>query len=185
MMAPAMDRRRATHLSKFLSLVLRHEPKAAGIELDGNGWVAIDVLLAGCAAHGAAMTREELLQIVRASDKQRFAVDGDRIRANQGHSVRVDLALPTAIPPATLFHGTVARYLEAIRRDGLRPGARTHVHLSPDRETAHRVGQRRGQPIVLVVDAAGMSAAAFTFHRSENGVWLTEWVPPRYLTFPG
>jgi putative RNA 2'-phosphotransferase len=180
-----MDPARALHLSRFLSLVLRHEPQAAGVELDANGWVAIDRLLAGCAAHGAALTREELLEIVRSSDKERFAVEGERIRANQGHSVRIALALPVAVPPTTLFHGTVARSLDAIRRDGLRPGARTHVHLSPDRETARKVGARRGIPIVLEVDAGGMTADAFTFHLSQNGVWLTEWVPPRYLRFPG
>jgi putative RNA 2'-phosphotransferase len=178
------DGSRTIHLSKFLSLVLRHEPEAAGVQLDENGWVAIDVLLAGCAAHGVALTREELLELVRSSDKQRFAIVGDRIRANQGHSVPVDLALAAVPPPATLFHGTVARSLASIRREGLRPRARTHVHLSPDRETARRVGARRGSPVILEVDAAGMDAAGFTFHRSENGVWLTEWVPPRFLTFP-
>lgn len=175
---------RSIHLSKFLSLVLRHRPEAAGVQLDENGWVAIDVLLAGCAAHGVALTREELLELVRSSDKQRFAVVGDRIRASQGHSVPIDLALAAASPPATLFHGTVARFLDSIRRDGLRPRARTHVHLSLDRETARRVGARRGAPVILEVDAAGMDAEGFTFHRSENGVWLTEWVPPRFLTFP-
>ena len=183
-MASVADRSRTIHLSKFLSLVLRHKPETADVLLDGNGWVDIDVLLAGCAAHGVSLTREELLEIVRSSDKQRFAVVGDRIRANQGHSVRIDLALPNAVPPATLFHGTVARNLDSIRRDGLRPRSRTHVHLSPDRETARRVGARRGSPIILEVDAAGMAAAAFTFHRSENGVWLTEWVPPLFLRFP-
>jgi putative RNA 2'-phosphotransferase len=178
------DGSRTIHLSKFLSLVLRHEPEAAGVQLDENGWVAIDVLLAGCAAHGVALTREELLELVRSSDKQRFAIVGDRIRANQGHSVPIDLALAAVPPPATLFHGTVARPLDSIRREGLRPRARTHVHLSHDRETARRVGARRGSPVILEVDAAGMDAAGFTFHRSENGVWLTAWVPPGFLTFP-
>lgn len=175
---------RRIRLSKFLSLVLRHDPGAAGIALDRNGWVEIDVLLAGCAAHGVPLTREELLEIVRTSDKQRFAIAGDRIRANQGHSVAVDLALPPADPPARLFHGTVERFLDAIRADGLRPRSRMHVHLSPDLETARRVGARRGAPVVLEVDAAAMAAAGFTFHRSENGVWLTAWVPPPYLKFP-
>lgn len=179
-----MDSRRATHLSRFLSLVLRHRPEAAGVRLDGQGWIAIDALLAGCAAHGVAMTRAELLEVVRTSDKRRFAVVGERIRANQGHSVPVDLALPPTLPPPVLFHGTVAAALASIRADGLRPGARAHVHLSADRETARRVGARRGPPVILEVDAAGMAGAAFAFHRSENGVWLTAWVPPRFLTFP-
>jgi putative RNA 2'-phosphotransferase len=111
-------------------------------------------------------------------------VSGDRIRASQGHSVEVDLGLSPAPPPATLFHGTVERFLASIRREGLVPGARTHVHLSADVETARRVGQRRGAPVVLVVDAAAMAAAGLTFRRSENGVWLTDRVPPEYLTFP-
>jgi len=179
-----MDSRRATHISRFLSLVLRHRPEAAGLRLDAQGWIAIDALLAGCAAHGEALTREELLEVVRSSDKQRFAVEGGRIRANQGHSVPVDLGLPPTVPPPMLFHGTVAAALEPIRADGLRPGERTHVHLSGDRETARRVGARRGVPVVLEVDAAGMAGAGFTFHRSENGVWLTAWVPPRFLAFP-
>lgn len=163
---------------------MRHAPEAAGVSLDANGWVDIDVLLAGCASKGVTLTREELLEIVRTSDKQRFAVAGNRIRANQGHSVRVNLALPAAAPPAILFHGTVERSLDAIRREGLRPRARTHVHLSADRENARRVGARRGAPVILEVDAAGMAAAGFTFVRSENGVWLTDRVPPLYLTFP-
>ena len=179
-----MDRRRAIHVSRFLSLVLRHRPDAAGVTLDREGWVDIDELLAGCAAHGASLTRDELLQLVRESDKQRFAVSGERIRANQGHSVDVDLALSPATPPPTLYHGTVDRFLAAIRREGLLPGARTHVHLSPDVETARRVGARRGAPVVLVVDAAAMASAGRVFYQSENGVWLTDRVPPEYLTFP-
>ncbi len=179
-----MNRRRAAHVSKFLSLVLRHRPEAAGVTLDREGWVRIDDLLAGCAAHGIAITRLELLDIVRGSDKQRFAVDRERIRANQGHSVAVELGLPPSVPPVTLFHGTVARFIASIRREGLLPGSRTHVHLSPDPETARRVAVRRGQPVVLVVDAGAMTAAGLPFYRSENGVWLTERVPPRYLMFP-
>ncbi len=179
-----MSRRQAIHASKFLSLVLRHRPDAAGVTLDAEGWVGIDELLAGCAARGVAITRAELLEVVRDSDKQRFAIDGERIRANQGHSVEIDLALPPSVPPARLFHGTVARFLASIVREGLLPGARRHVHLSPDVETARRVGMRRGEPVVLTVDAGAMTAAGLIFYRSENGVWLTDRVPPQFLTFP-
>lgn len=132
------------------------------------------------------MTREELLDIVTHSDKQRFAIstDGLRIRANQGHSVEVDLALMPIEPPAVLFHGTVARFLDAIEREGLRAGERTHVHLSADVETAKKVGARRGAPVILEVDAAAMHRAGLEFFRSANGVWLTAAVPPQYLRFP-
>lgn len=119
------------------------------------------------------------------NDKRRFTVDGDRIRANQGHTVTVDLELPPAEPPAYLYHGTVARHLDAIRAEGLRPMFRHHVHLSPDRETATRVGARRGRPVVLSVDAGAMHHDGLVFHVSANGVWLTDAVPPRYLRFPG
>ncbi len=166
--------------------MLRHQPGAAGISLDREGWVAIDVLLAGCAAQGRPITREELLEIVATSDKQRFAIsaDGLCIRANQGHSVEVDLALAPVEPPAVLFHGTVARFLDAIRREGLRAGERTHVHLSADVTTAKKVGARRGAPVILEVDAAAMHRAGLQFFCSANGVWLTAAVPPQYLRFP-
>jgi putative RNA 2'-phosphotransferase len=180
-----MNESRATRVSKFLALVLRHRPEAAGVTLDPEGWVSIDALVAGCVEHGHPLTRAELLEVVRLSDKQRFAVRDGLIRANQGHSVAVDLALAPRRPPDVLFHGTVQRFLPPIRRDGLLRGKRTHVHLSPDVETARRVGQRRGEAIVLEVDAAAMADAGLAFYRSENGVWLTDFVAPRYLKFPG
>ncbi len=169
--------------SKFLSLVLRHQPELIGLRLDEAGWVPVAELLEGCRRAGQAITLEELKEIVRTSDKQRFALseDGTRIRANQGHSIDVDLGLEPASPPAVLFHGTVERFLPAIRREGLRPMSRHDVHLSADQETATRVGARRGKPVVLTVDAAGMSAAGHTFRISANGVWLVAAVPPEYL----
>ncbi|MFM9369003.1 RNA 2'-phosphotransferase [Streptomyces sp. Da 82-17] len=175
---------RNVKVSKYLSKHLRHEPGRIGLTLDPAGWTEIDALLDAAAAHGFPITRAELDRAVATNDKQRFAVDGGRIRANQGHSVDVDLGLPTATPPAYLFHGTVAAHLDAIRREGLRPMNRHDVHLSPDRETATRVGARRGRPIVLSVDAGAMHADGHTFRRSENGVWLTAAVPPRYLRLP-
>ncbi|MFJ6853978.1 RNA 2'-phosphotransferase [Streptomyces sp. NPDC091271] len=176
-----MDERRTVKVSKYLSKHLRHEPDRIGISLDPNGWVAVDELLRACAEHGVTITREDLDHVVAVNDKQRFTVDGDRIRANQGHSVTVDLGLPPAEPPAYLYHGTVARTLDAIRTEGLRPMNRHHVHLSPDRETAVRVGARRGTPVVLAVDAGAMHRAGHLFHVSANGVWLTDSVPPGYL----
>jgi uncharacterized protein (TIGR02452 family) len=176
----------SVRVSKFLSLVLRHDPGRIGITLDDAGWTDVAGLLAACAADGVAITRDELTAIVASSDKQRFALspDGERIRANQGHSVEVDLQLAPAMPPARLFHGTVARVVEAIRAQGLLRGERHHVHMSADLETATRVGGRRGKPVILTVRADEMVAAGHVFYRSDNGVWLVEHVPPSFIEFP-
>ena len=173
-------------LSKFLSLVLRHEPERTGLQLDAAGWVGVDALLAGAARAGVPITRERLKAIVANSDKQRFAFDasGERIRANQGHSVAVELGYASATPPDVLFHGTVAKFIEAIRREGLVKGSRHHVHLSPDEATARKVGQRRGVPVILRVDAGGMQRAGHRFFHSTNGVWLVDHVPPEFIFFP-
>ncbi|MGX1669991.1 RNA 2'-phosphotransferase [Streptomyces sp. NPDC055400] len=179
-----MDERRTVKVSKYLSKHLRHQPERIGLTLDEGGWVEIGTLLAAAAAHGFRITRDELDHVVAANDKRRFAIEGSRIRASQGHSVDVDLGLPPATPPAYLYHGTVAPALDAIRAEGLRPMSRHDVHLSPDRETATRVGARRGRPVVLSVDAGAMHRDGHTFRVSANGVWLTEAVPPRYLRFP-
>ena len=172
--------------SKFLSLVLRHDPGKVGITLDQAGWTGVAALLAACAAHGVVITREELDRVVATSDKQRFALsaDGTRIRANQGHSVDVDLALTPATPPDTLYHGTVDRFLDGIRANGLVKGERHHVHLSADTAVATQVGARRGRPVVLVVHAAAMVAAGHVFFRSANGVWLVDHVPVAFLEVP-
>ncbi|MBW8736573.1 MAG: RNA 2'-phosphotransferase [Streptomyces turgidiscabies] len=180
-----MDERRTVKVSKYLSKHLRHQPERIGLILDERGWVEIDTLIAAATAHGFRFTREELDHVVTANDKKRFAIDGTRIRASQGHSVEVDLGLPPATPPPYLYHGTVGRFLDAIHSEGLRPMNRHAVHLSPDRETATRVGARRGRPVVLSVDSAAMHRDGHLFHVSANGVWLTETVPPRYLRFPG
>ncbi|MGW0789963.1 RNA 2'-phosphotransferase [Streptomyces sp. NPDC002911] len=180
-----MDERRTVKVSQYLSKHLRHKPDRIGIGLDPHGWVAVDQLLRACARDGFSLTRAELDHVVAADDKQRFAMDGDRIRASQGHSVTVDLGLPPADPPAYLYHGTVARTLDAIRTEGLRPMNRHHVHLSRDRGTAVRVGARRGTPVVLTVDAGAMHRAGRIFHVSANGVWLTDSVPRVFLRLPG
>ncbi|MEJ1198360.1 MULTISPECIES: RNA 2'-phosphotransferase [unclassified Streptomyces] len=176
-----VDDRRTVKVSKYLSKHLRHQPERIGLALDEAGWVEIDTLIAAAAAHGFRFTREELDHVVATNDKRRFAIEGTRIRASQGHTIDVDLALPAATPPPFLYHGTVARHLDAIRAEGLRPMNRHDVHLSPDRETATRVGARRGRPVVLSVDAAAMHRDGHVFHVSANGVWLTKSVPPRYV----
>ena len=169
--------------SKRLSYVLRHAPGSVGLALDAAGWVDVDDLLTALAAHGRPVTRGELDEVVARNDEQRFAFDptGTRIRASQGHSVPVQLGHRISDPPAELFHGTVERFLPAILTEGLRPGNRHAVHLSADVATARRVGQRRGRPVVLRVDAAGMAGAGVPFSRSDNGVWLVDAVPPRFV----
>ncbi|MFF3345741.1 RNA 2'-phosphotransferase [Streptomyces sp. NPDC002779] len=179
-----IDDRRTVRVSKYLSRHLRHQPERIGLTLDEGGWVEIDTLIAAAAAHGFRFTREELDHVVATNDKRRFAIDGTRIRASQGHSVEVELGLPPATPPPYLYHGTVAGALETIRAEGLRPMNRHDVHLSADRETATRVGARRGRPVVLSVDAGAMHRDGHVFHVSANGIWLTKEVPPRYLRFP-
>lgn len=164
-------------LSKRISKALRHKPERVGLTLDPQGWVATEDLV-----NALGITTAELEEVVRRNDKQRFTIDGDRVRANQGHSVEVDLALPAQIPPDVLFHGTTSKFLDDIMRDGLRPMSRHDVHLSPDRETASRVGARRGKPLILTVDAKRMYENGHEFRVSANGVWLTQHVPGDYLT---
>ncbi|QIZ36726.1 RNA 2'-phosphotransferase [Saccharopolyspora sp. ASAGF58] len=179
-----MDERRLVRVSKYLAKHLRHQPERIGIELDEHGWAPVDVLLAAAASHGFPISRAELVQVVETNDKQRYVIEGDRIRASQGHSVAVDLDLPVTEPPELLFHGTVSRHLAGIRAEGLRPMNRHHVHLSVDRETAKRVGARQGRPVVLTVDAAGMHASGHEFRVSANGVWLVDHVRPEYIRYP-
>ncbi|WP_369201584.1 RNA 2'-phosphotransferase [Streptomyces sp. PU-14G] len=177
---------RHVRVSKYLARHLRHDPQRIGLVLDAGGWARTDELLAAATAHGFPLTRAELEATVADNDKQRYAfcADGTRIRANQGHTIAVELGLPESAPPPALFHGTTPRFLAAIRDEGLRPMARHAVHLSPDRETATRVGARRGRAVVLTVAAGLMHERGHTFQRSANGVWLTDSVPARYLTFP-
>ncbi len=171
-------------VSKRLSYVLRHRPDSVGLTLDEAGWADVEDLLAALAAHGSPLTREELDRVVAGNDKRRFAFDdsGRRIRASQGHSVPVALGYAAEPPPAVLFHGTPVRTLPAVLTQGLRPGRRHAVHLSPDEATARTVGERRGRAAVLRVDAAGLAATGVAFTRSANGVWLVDAVPPAFLT---
>jgi putative RNA 2'-phosphotransferase len=181
-----MDRKRRIKFSKFLSLVLRHNPEMIGLVLDDGGWAGVDQLIAACGRAGRPLTREILEQIVRESDKTRFALseDGRRIRANYGHSIAVDLGLEPQIPPEHLFHGTATRNLGSITAHGIGPGRRRLVHLSADEPTAISVGRRHGNPIVLRVRARSMHDIGFTFYHSESGIWLTGHVPPEYIILP-
>lgn len=171
-------------LSRFLSYVLRHKPDAIGLTLDQQGWSSIDALIEKANAAGTPMDRDDLRSVVETSDKKRFSIsdDGLRIRAAQGHSVAVELDLPLREPPSVLYHGTATRFVESILATGLKPQARRQVHLSADEDTAHRVGQRHGKPFIFTVDARLMYTKGFGFQCADNGVWLTDHVPPEFLT---
>jgi len=175
-----------TKYSKFLSYVLRHKPESIGLTLDENGWVDVSVLLEASRSSGENISLDLLREIVETNSKKRFAFseDGKRIRANQGHSVKnVDLNFQEIRPPEILYHGTVEKYIEAIKKTGLQKMKRQHVHLSDTQETAASVGSRRGKPILLEIMAQNMYKEGFAFYRSENGVWLTDSVPWDYLRF--
>lgn len=178
------EERRLLRLNKYLSKHLRHRPDRLGLELGAGGWVAVDALLEACARQRFPISRKELEDVVARNDKKRFAFDpsGTLIRAQQGHSVPVDLLLEPVKPPAELYHGTPERNLKTILCGGLRSMGRHHVHLSADEATASTVARRRGRPVVLVVDARAMRRDGWDFYRSGNGVWLVEHVPPRYLS---
>ena len=170
-------------LGRFLSLVLRHDPHAAGITLDEHGWADVNELLAGVSRTGRKIDRVTLERIVRENNKQRYSFNGDgtKIRANQGHSLQVDVELKAAQPPKYLYHGTASRFLPAIQKEGIRKMSRQHVHLSGDFETAMAVGKRHGIPVVITIDAGAMARDGVAFYRSENGVWLCGHVEPKYF----
>lgn len=178
-----MDRRLVT-VSKYLAKYLRHAPHELGLTLQPGGWVPVDDLLAAAQKHGFPISYDELVACVETNDKQRYSFDvsGEMIRANQGHSVEIDLQLEEREPPELLYHGTVERFLPSILKEGLIRGKRHHVHLSKDVETATKVGARRGKPVILIVDAGRMHRDGHRFLLSVNGVWLTDTVPPAYLT---
>ena len=178
-----MSRSRPVTVSKFLAKHLRHTPEAIGLTLDPSGWAEVEELLAASARVGFPITAEELDAAVHAPGKRRYAFDAERrrVRAVQGHSADVDLGLDPVDPPPVLFHGTHPGARDAIRAQGLRPMGRRHVHLSGDRETARAVGARRGRPLILEVEAWAMARDGHAFFRAENGVWLTDTVPPQYV----
>lgn len=174
----------AIRQSKFLSLVLRHQPQVIGVELDEQGWIAIELLLKAMQQHGRRISHQQLLEICANCEKQRFKIseDGLKIRANQGHTVDIDLGLTALPPPAVLYHGTASRFTKDIFRQGLISGSRQHVHLTEDLNTARKVGARHGLPVILQVNAAALFEAGQLFYQSENQVWLTSAIAPAYLS---
>lgn len=181
-----MASKRHTRVSRFLSLILRHQPELVNLSLDQAGWANVNQLLKGLRQSGIKLSLEELKEIVRTNEKRRFSFTRDYkyIRANQGHSVEVQLDLQPTSPPTTLFHGTAKHFLPSIFKEGLLKKKRHHVHLSDRRSSAVEVGKRHGYPIVLQIDAGKMEREGFEFYLTENGVWLVEHVPPQYICFP-
>ena len=170
-----------------MSLILRHSPETIGLRLDNEGWADIEELISSANAKGHDFSRELLLEVVATSDNQRFAINdnGTKSRANQGHSIPVELKLEPQVPPSHLFHGTATRFEASIRKDGLLRGTRQYVHLSSSAEVAATVGARHGRPLVLSILAEQMHHDGIAFYFSENGVWLTVSVPVKYIKFEG
>ncbi len=173
------------HISKLMSLILRHKPEHIGAKLDENGWLTTEELITGINKKGMSLDLELLKTIVEENDKQRFVLsdDNSKIRANQGHSIEVNLEMEVKTPPEFLYHGTVQKFIQNIKEQGLLKMNRQHVHLSADRETAIKVGQRRGKPIILSVRAGDLYRDGMSFYQSKNGVWLTDHVPSTFIEF--
>ena len=171
-----------TEISKTIAYVLRHKPEHLGLEMDAHGWVSVENLIEKINTI-QPFDMAQLEEIVRTDNKQRYAFNADKtmIRANQGHSIPVDLELESVCPPDILWHGTGEKYVESIDRQGLLPKSRQHVHLSADADTALAVGKRHGKPVLYWVAARQMAEDGYVFYRSENGVWLTNAVPCKYL----
>lgn len=169
--------------SKFMSLLLRHKPETVGLLLDEEGWTSVADLIEKTSSSDTPLTADLIEQVVVTNDKQRFKFSEDRqyIRANQGHSLDVNLKLEPRDPPDTLFHGTAKRFLQSILGEGLLKRSRQHVHLSLNVETALNVGTRHGSPVILEVDTLRMKKDGYKFYLSDNGVWLTDRVPSEYL----
>jgi putative RNA 2'-phosphotransferase len=178
-----MDEKSLVKISKYLSKHLRHQPERLGLRLEAGGWARVEDLLAACRRNNFPISSEELTEVVEQNDKRRFSFDatGAKIRANQGHSVEIDLQLKPSAPPDVLFHGTNEKSVSVILKHGLLKMARHHVHLSTDEKTARSVGARRGKPVILAIDAAAMREEGYEFFVSANGVWLVDTVPPKFL----
>jgi putative RNA 2'-phosphotransferase len=180
-----MEPHEVIKISRKLSYILRHNPAEIGLTLDEQGWGSVDFILSKLKIAGQPLSMDVLKEVVETNDKKRFAFNADfsMIRANQGHSVEVELGYAAQEPPALLFHGTAHKSLQSIKGQGLVKGSRHHAHLSADETTAKKVGQRHGSPVVLKIKAKEMHEAGHAFFLSENGVWLTDFVPIRFIGF--
>ena len=171
-------------LSKFIAYILRHNPSAASVELDENGWADVGELIDGVCKTGRQLNLQALEEIVQSDGKQRFSFNEDKtkIRANQGHSISVDVQMSELAPPEVLYHGTAEKYIESVRQQGILSKSRNYVHLSKDVQTAKKVGSRHGRPVVLKIDAKGMYEEGYKFLLSANGIWQTKQVPVKFIT---
>lgn len=179
-----MNEKDKKRTGKFISLILRHEPQKIGLSLDENGWASVEELISRCACHRVYFSKEELQEIVETNDKKRYSYNEDQtqIRANQGHSITVNLDLPSVKPPEYLYHGTADRFMASISREGIRNMNRHHVHLSKEKNTAAQVGSRHGRTVVLIIFSGQMFRDGIEFYVSDNGVWLTDYVDPKYIS---
>jgi putative RNA 2'-phosphotransferase len=182
-MDSSMNETHKKKISKFLSLILRHQPEVVGLTLEENGWISVEKLLKACTDYGKSFTPAELKEVVETNDKKRFSFNetGKKIRANQGHSLEVEIEFEKRTPPEILYHGTAEKNVGVIFAEGLKKMSRHHVHLSSDTETAKKVGMRYGKPVIFQVDTKAMLTEGFEFYVSANGVWLVETVPPKFL----
>ncbi len=171
-------------IGKFLSYVLRHEPDKIGIELDENGWANVQELIEKCKKHRCHFSMNDLIEIVETNDKKRYSFNEKRnkIRANQGHSIDIDLGLSPVEPPEFLYHGTATRFLNSIMEEGIVKGSRQHVHLSKDKQTAEKVGSRHGKVAILTILSGKMHEDGILFYQSDNGVWLTDYIDVKYIS---
>ncbi len=178
-----MHQKRLIKISRFLSYHLRHAPEKLGLQLEVGGWISVVKLLKAAQTHQFPITYTELEEVVKTNDKQRFSFDETRtkIRANQGHSVAIDLQLTAMTPPPILYHGTYQKVVKKILTEGLKKMSRHHVHLSAQKETALTVGSRRGKPVIFQVYSQQMYQDGLVFYCSDNGVWLVDFVDPKYL----
>ncbi|PJJ64574.1 RNA 2'-phosphotransferase [Chryseobacterium geocarposphaerae] len=179
-----MNEQQKKRISKFLSLILRHQPKTINLTLDENGWANVDELREKCSKRNINFTLEELDEVVETNDKKRFIFNEDKtqIRANQGHSIDIDLALKPQQPPEFLYHGTAQTNIDSILEKGIEKRNRQHVHLSQDKETATKVGMRHGKPVILTIRTGKMFEDGILFYLSENKVWLTDFVAAKYIS---
>lgn len=180
----SMDKKQEVKLSKFLSLLLRHNPDAIGLKLDQNGWADVNELIGKSAVKGRKFNLDNLKQVVKNCNKQRYTFNDDytKIRANQGHSINVDLEFEAQEPPPILYHGTAKHNLNSILKNGIERRNRQYVHLSMDVETATKVGLRHGEVVILKIDTAKMNANGNLFYLSKNNVWLTDFIKPEYIS---